>query len=33
LAWRSPEQQTGGCVSRQHVVVYALIRGLFVVKL
>jgi hypothetical protein len=28
LAWRSPEQQTGGRVSRQHVVVRALIRGL-----
>jgi hypothetical protein len=28
LAWRSPEQQTEGCVRRQHVVVRALIRGL-----
>src|SRR5207342_1600490 len=28
LAWRSPEQQTGDRVSRQHVVVRASIRGL-----
>jgi hypothetical protein len=28
LAWRSPEQQTGARVSRQHVAVRASIRGL-----